>query len=176
MNILDQKLETERLILRILRTDDLQEIEKMHTDPEVMALSGAGGPLDKAQTFKHCCAALGHWLLKGYGLYVLENKTTGDFCGTVGLRDLPDYPCPELNWILPRSQWGHGYALEAAHAVKKQAFEELRFEELYHFIAPENQRSIRLAQKLGATPRKKITATVDGIEQVTDIMYVSRPS
>lgn len=155
MDVLDQKLETERLILRILRVDDIQEVEKMNADPEVMELSGSGRPLDKAETFKHCCTGLGHWMLKGYGMYVLEHKETGDFCGSVGLRYLEDYPCPELSWILPKSKWGNGYAIESARAVKENAFQKLGFEELFHFIDPKNVRSIRLVERLGATPVKK---------------------
>ncbi len=173
--MLDRRLETQRLILRTLESRDIPHFEVMNTDAEVMAMSGAGGPLDKAETFRHSCVSLGHWQLKGYGMYVLEVKATGDFCGSVGLHWRPDYNCAELSWILPRAKWGNGYATEAARAVKDHAFAKSAFTEIYHYIDPENPRSIRVAEKLGATARDKLTKMVDGTEIVTDIVYVLRP-
>lgn len=176
MNTLNQRIETDRLILRVLQPDDIPEIEKMNADPEVMEFSGSRGPLDKAQTLEYCRMNFDHWQLKGYGMYVLEDKKTRSFCGSSGLRYLENYFCPELSWILPKSKWGKGYALEAARAIKEHTFQKLEFHELYHFIDPKNLRSVRLAERLGATPYKEILGVVDNIECVVDIMYVSRPS
>ncbi|HTK85592.1 MAG TPA: GNAT family N-acetyltransferase [Patescibacteria group bacterium] len=171
--MLDQRLETARLILRMVRPADIPALEAMNADPEVMAMSGAGGTLDRAETFKHCCTTLGHWQLKGYGMYVLEEKQTGDFCGSVGLHWRADMQCVELSWILPRAKWSHGYATEAARAVRDHAFAKMDFTELYHFIDPENPRSLRVAEKLGAVRRGEIRTLVDGSERVTDIICVS---
>jgi len=169
---LDQILETKHLILRILQPSDILDMEKMHADPDVMHMSGAGKPLSKEDNQKYCRMLLDHWKDKGYGMYVLEEKETNDFCGLAGLRSLNDYPAPELGWILPKSKWGKAYAIEACRAIKDHAFQKLGVQELYHFIDPANVRSIRLAEKLGAIPFKEIR---DDTNRVTDILYVSRP-
>ena len=171
MNTLDHKLETKRLLLSILECNDTLDIEQMHADPEVMALSGTEHPLSKEETLEYCRKEQKQWQEKGYGIYVLRNKATGHFCGCVGLRYIQDLPDPELCWILPRSEWGKGYAIEATRTIKDHAFKKLNIDTLYHYIDRRNTRSIHLAEKLGAQPLKDIEKTID------DLIYVSnRPS
>ncbi len=63
----------------------------------------------------------------------------------------------ELGWTLAREHWGHGYATEAALAVRDWAYAERGVERIISLIAPDNARSIRVAEKLGAAPEETIS-------------------
>jgi RimJ/RimL family protein N-acetyltransferase len=65
--------------------------------------------------------------------------------------DPPGWPGFELGWGLAKPQWGRGYAIEAARAALRYAFEELRRERVISLIRPANARSIRVAETLGET-------------------------
>jgi RimJ/RimL family protein N-acetyltransferase len=62
----------------------------------------------------------------------------------------PEYPERELGWVILEGFEGKGYAFEAAKLARAYAFETLKFETLVSYIDPDNARSIRLAEKLGA--------------------------
>ena len=71
---------------------------------------------------------------------------------------------PELGWRLARSAWGRGLATEAASAARDDAFKRLALPELISIIHPENERSKRVAVKLGMRMRGEITNPVFGID------------
>ncbi len=66
----------------------------------------------------------------------------------------------ELGWALVRSAWGNGYAMEAAQAVKSWCHRDRGIERLVSLIAPDNLRSQRVAEKLGARLEERIQTTV----------------
>jgi RimJ/RimL family protein N-acetyltransferase len=102
------------------------------------------------QPYATMCAFLGHWALRGYGMWALEQRTTGTLLGRVGYLDPPDCPGFELGWLLAREHWGHGYAREAAAAALRHAFEVLQRDRVISLIRPANQRSIAVAEAIGA--------------------------
>ena len=63
----------------------------------------------------------------------------------------------ELGWALARAAWGHGYATEAARAVRAWAYAERGVERLISLIDPRNVRSVRVADKLGAEPERLVS-------------------
>jgi RimJ/RimL family protein N-acetyltransferase len=71
---------------------------------------------------------------------------------------------PELGWRLGRSGWGRGLATEAAIAARDDAFDRVALPEIISIIHPENQRSQRVAVKLGMQRRRRIENPVIGIE------------
>jgi RimJ/RimL family protein N-acetyltransferase len=95
-------------------------------------------------------AALGHWVLRGYGMYAVEEKATGVFIGRIGLINPEGWPGLEAGWLLGRQHWGRGYATEGAKAVVRMAYESVGATHLISLIRPENLASIRVAEKLGA--------------------------
>ena len=66
----------------------------------------------------------------------------------------------ELGWALVRRAWGYGYATEAAEAVKSWCYEQRGIEHLVSLIAPDNVRSQRVAEKLGAQREEQIQTAV----------------
>ena len=141
-------LTTERLTLRGWREDDLDAYAAIAADPEVMRFMG--GPLDRADTWRQIAVFVGHWELRGHGLWVVERE--GELIGRVGLLRPEGWPGLEVGWLLGREAWGHGYATEAARAAVDYAWRELGADELISLIAPENLPSQRVAERLGMRP------------------------
>src|SRR5262249_49874037 len=87
------------------------------------------------------------WTLRGYGMWVVEELGSGAFVGRVGLHYPEGWPEPEVAWALASAYWGRGYALEAATAALRIAFETLGWSRAISLIAPLNLRSIRLTER-----------------------------
>ena len=92
---------------------------------------------------------VGHWALRGYGMWAVQELESGAFIGRVGLHYPEGWPERELAWALARAYWGRGYAFEAATAALRIAFDTLGWSRAVSLIAPANLRSIRLAERLG---------------------------
>ena len=144
-------LETPRLLLRKLRESDWEPYAAMCADPEVMRYLGAGAILSRDDAWRSISSMLGHWQLRGYGMWALESKETGEFLGRAGFLDPPGWPGFELGWVLAKPHWGHGYAIEAARVALRHAFDVLRKDRVISLIRSANARSIRVAEALGET-------------------------
>lgn len=142
-------LETERLRLREICPDDVEAYCALCADAEVMRHLG-GQPWDEQTAWRHLAMLIGHWTLRGYGSWAVEEKASGDFLGRVGFIHPAGWPEFEMGWALARASWGRGFATEAASAAKRYAFEEMGRSEFISLIAPGNVASQRVAQKLGA--------------------------
>lgn len=143
-------IETDRLILRAFREDDLDAYAEMGQDPEVMAfLSADGSLLTRADAWRQMAMFLGHWELRGFGTWAVEERATGAFVGRVGLHFPEGWPDRELGWTIARGFWGRGYASEAARAAIGHAFGPLGWTHLVSLIHQGNQRSALLAERLG---------------------------
>lgn len=143
-------IRTDRLILRPFQESDLDGYAALSADPEVMRYIGVGRTLSREESWRSMAMLLGHWQLRGYGLWAVERQATGEFIGRVGLWNPAGWPGLEVGWALQRSFWGQGYATEAAIASVNYAFDVLQQSQLISLIRPENAASIRLAQRLGA--------------------------
>lgn len=150
------ELETERLRLRAIRLDDLDGFARMYADPEVMRFLENGLPLDRAAAFRSMSVHLGHWQLRGYGQWALEERATGAFVGRAGLWQPEGWPGLEVGWALERGAWGHGYATEAGRAAIGYAFDVLGADEVISVIRPANTGSIRVAERLGETYQRTV--------------------
>jgi len=122
----------------------------MTADPEVMQYMGMGKPNTSDMAWRSMAAMLGHWELLGYGLWALALRD-GPLVGHVGYIDVPGWPGFELAWMLGREHWGQGYAFEAAATALQLAQAQLGRDRIISLIRPGNARSIRLAEKLGAS-------------------------
>jgi RimJ/RimL family protein N-acetyltransferase len=166
MNI---RLETDRLVLRPPRLDDAAGAADYLADPEVMRYLG-GETVPRAHAPSVVQNWLDRWEANGFGHFAIERREDGCFLGRVAiivwdtrewrhttLADAGEYAQPELGWTLARAHWGNGYATEAARAVRYWARRECRIERLISLIHPDNLRSQRVAQRLGAQPAETVT-------------------
>jgi RimJ/RimL family protein N-acetyltransferase len=141
-------LRTARLELRAFRPTDIDAWAAMEADPEVRRYRG-NNPRTRQQAWSTMETSLGQWALRGYGLFALEQED-GRFVGFAGVLHPTDWPEAELSYSLARAYWGRGLAVEAARAARDWAVARHGFTRLASFILPENARSIRVAEKLGA--------------------------
>jgi RimJ/RimL family protein N-acetyltransferase len=147
-------LGTDRLRLRAPRREDEEAFIGMLLDEDVSRF--VFGPFDRSSAWRSFAASIGHWALLGYGQFIVERLDTGTFAGRVGLVNMPGWPALEIAWTLDRSAWGKGYAVEAAEAVRHHAIETLTPQRLISLVDPHNIRSVRVAERLGASPVERI--------------------
>jgi RimJ/RimL family protein N-acetyltransferase len=142
-------IETDRLCLRRVTVDDIEELVEIHADPAIMRFMGAW---DRARALEWLARVDRNWQKRGYGRFVITDRGSGRLLGRTGLMFLPEFSETELGWTLRREAWGHGYATEAAGACANWAFGELEIPYLTSLIEPGNERSIRVASRLGMAP------------------------
>lgn len=140
-------LETERLRLRAFRLSDFEGYAAMCGDPEVTRYLMTR--FDREQAWRHLAFLIGHWVLRGFGMWAVEERATGVFVGRIGFAEPEGWPGFELAWTLARPFWGRGYATEGARAALAHAFTVLQRDRVISLIHPENQASIRVAERLG---------------------------
>jgi len=128
----------------------------MCADPEVVRFLGDGKTLSRTDAWRHIAVFLGTWQLRGYGTWAVEEKVSGRFVGRVGYIHPEGWPGIELAWALSRPFWGRGLASEAARACLDHGFRSNGFDHVIHLIHPQNQRSIAVAEKLGAKRESSI--------------------
>lgn len=155
------RLETERLLLRGWEERDLDAYAAMTADPEVMRYMGRG-PFNRDEAWREIALYLGHFELRGYTHWALELRDTGELVGRCGPWRPEGWPGLEVGWLLGREHWGKGYASEAAAAALDYAWRELRADRVISLVHPDNERSARVARRLGGEPDG--TATVVGSE------------
>jgi RimJ/RimL family protein N-acetyltransferase len=141
-------LETERLRLRAWREEDHNPYADFCANEATAGFMG--GVCSREDAWRRMAVFLGHWHLRGYGNWVLEDKASGDWVGYSGLWRPDGWPEPEVMWGLAVDAQGRGYATEAAQRARAFAYDELGWTTVISCIAPENLPSQRVAQRLGA--------------------------
>lgn len=143
-------LETDRLILRPFTLPDFDAFAAMSADPRVMKfLAIDGKPMSRFDAWRALAGIVGHWTLRGFGLFAIEERASGRFVGRAGPWEPEGWPDFEIGWALRSECWGRGYATEAVKRCIEYAFTELDRSHLSSFIAPENTRSIHVAERVG---------------------------
>jgi RimJ/RimL family protein N-acetyltransferase len=112
-------IETERLILRPWQAADIAANTQMLSDPGTARFIT---PDRKAVTeelmgWRNAAVISGHWALYGFGMFAVEEKSSGQYAGRVGPWFPPTWPGFEVGWGIARELRGQGYAVEAARAA-----------------------------------------------------------
>ena len=146
-------LQTERLILRDWRDEDLEPFAALNADPAVMEWFPA--VLSRAESDAAAERIRAELAERGFGLGAVEAPGVAPFLGFAGL-SVPRFeahfaPCVEIGWRLARAHWGRGYAAEAARAALAFGLERLALPEIVSFTAVGNAKSRRVMEKLGMT-------------------------
>ncbi len=153
-------IETERLIMREFREEtDFEPYAQFYGSDLTRYY---GGPLDRSSAWRAAAAMMGHWVIRGYGAWAVEEKSTGDFCGIVGLWFPEGWPEREITWGIVEQKQGLGIAAEAAVRARSYAYETLGWTSVYSCISVDNDPSIRLAEKLGATLDREVESNARG--------------
>jgi RimJ/RimL family protein N-acetyltransferase len=150
-------IETERLSLRPFREADVAALFELLQEPDVFRFIGDRREPTLQETWRAVAGWLGHWAMRGYGQWAIEERGSGRLIGRAGIINPAEWPGPEVGYLLGRQWWGRGYATEAAAATMSWGFRELAFDELISLIDPENHRSIAVATRLGESRRGETT-------------------
>ena len=137
----------ERVILRPHRASDLDRMAALYQSDRAAWI---GGHQNRTIVWRWLGYDVGQWGLTGFGSWAIDELKTGAFAGQVGLNKPDNFPEIELGWLLFDGYEGRGLAQDAAILARCFAFETLGLDSLVSYIDPNNQRSIRLAEKLGA--------------------------
>jgi RimJ/RimL family protein N-acetyltransferase len=146
-------LETERLILRPFGEPDVEPMFHMLQDLDVVHYVGDRHVPTRQETWRMVAGWLGHWTLRGYGQWAIEERESGQLVGRAGIINPADWPGPEVGYLLGKAWWGRGYATEGARAAMDWGFGEIGFADLLSLIDPANRRSIAVATRLGESAR-----------------------
>jgi RimJ/RimL family protein N-acetyltransferase len=149
MTVIVPELCTDRLLLRGFRPHDFEPFARIVSDPEVVRYLDDGAPISREECWRGIALFIGHWQLRGYGWWAVEDRRSGDFLGRIGLYNPEGWPGIEVGWLLRRDAWGEGLATEGAAAALAFAFDVVRADHVISLIDPRNSRSIRVAEKLG---------------------------
>lgn len=147
-------LTTPRLILRGHCIDDFAEGAALWADPAVTRFVG-GQPFTREECWARLLRHIGHWSMLDYGFWAIFEKASGRFIGEAGLADFkrdidtPMNGSPEIGWALGVAFHGKGLATEAVQAVTAWADQRFQGGRTVCLINPDNQPSIRVAQKCG---------------------------
>ena len=165
-------LETERLIMRAWRESDLDAYAAMMGHEDIGRF--LGGPLSRPDAWRSLAGMLGHWVLRGYGLWAVDRKSDGALVGRVGLINPEGWPALEVGWTLARPYWGQGYATEAARAALRHAFAITDLAQMISLIHPENRASQKVAERLGEVKGGRTTVYFNGKTHEAEMWTVGR--
>lgn len=147
-----ERFTTARFAAERLCFDHFSEINRLHTDPQVLkTLSADGKPLSEDATREHLRQVVEHWQQHGFGFWLFRRKTDGQFIGRGGLKvyqiDLGEVI--GLAFAVMSDFWGQGFATEMAEAGLQSGFEQFGFPEIASWTLPTNTASQRIMEKLG---------------------------
>lgn len=141
-------LTTDRLILRGPTRADFDAFAEMMASDRAKYM---GGPMDRAEAWRIFAVCAAGWPLDGFGNWIITDRETGTFLGDVGTTFPIRFPEPELGWTLIAEAEGKGYAREAATAARDWYWANTEARSVVSYLHPQNDRSIALAKRLGAT-------------------------
>ena len=144
-------VETERLVLRPFRDDDVDAYFAVHDTREVRASLHLPDSFDREEAWKHLALWNGQWTLRRSGQWAVELKATGELIGRAGThRPLrAGWPGLEVGWTMHPAHWGNGYATEAARALVDLFFKTGNQDELLFSVLSINEGSRRVIEKCG---------------------------
>ncbi|WP_109465986.1 GNAT family N-acetyltransferase [Albibacillus kandeliae] len=154
-------IETRRLSLRGPEPQDYPDFKATFASYRSRFM---GGPLNAYEAWMLYAAEIGHWEIRGFGMWMIRDRATDETYGMAGGWQPARWPEREIAWIIWPDKAGKGYALEATHAVRGYFYRN-GWETAVSYIDPKNLDSIRLAERLGARKDPE-AATIDGNDAV----------
>ena len=146
------ELETARLSLRPFRPEDLEDLDRIYSDPEVMRFMG---PTSMEATEAQLRRLVEGWERDGISQWAAIDRATGALIGRIGLlchHDWREERDPiEVGWLLDRPYWGKGLATEGGLASIRYGFQALDRDHIISITRPENLASRRVMEKCGLT-------------------------
>lgn len=143
------RIETARLCLRPLVADDLDDLHRLFTLPDVRRYLWDDVVIERARTREVLEASLESFAKRGFGQCALLPREEPTLVGFCGLRPFGEASEIEVLYALHPDRWGRGLATEAAAAMLRWAFEEHGLPRVFGGVDPPNVASLRVLEKLG---------------------------
>ena len=141
------RIETERLVLRHWRQDDVDALLAISADPEVARWLSPATRADVAATIERYAHS---WETLGFGRWAVDDRHSGRLVGRVGVMRQPAWTGSdvkdEIGWMIDRSRWGEGIATEAARAALEDVFARVGLPAVVSFTLPDNIASRRVME------------------------------
>ncbi|MBD5543229.1 MAG: GNAT family N-acetyltransferase [Lachnospiraceae bacterium] len=156
-------LDTPRCRVREMTLKDLDDLYKIYEDPSITRyMEGLYEDREKeaAYTEDYIKSVYGFY---GHGLWIVEEKLTGQIIGRAGISHREEYHEPELGYVIGKPYQNQGYATEVCKAIIQYGKEEIGFSHFNAFVHKENLPSVRICEKCGLV--RKGTAEI-GDEQL----------
>ena len=167
-------IETERLAMRYLRPDDLDDFHALTSDPEINRYMDDGQPLSRENTARWIEVSLANYEARGYGCFAVTPKGEDRMIGFAGFARPADRPgVTEIIYAFPKILWGQGYATEVARGLIEYGLTRAGLDRLEATVDPANEPSKRVLLKAGMTYDGR-RPNDDGTE--TDYFSVERSS
>ncbi len=167
------RLQTDRLTLRAFREEDFEAWAAIMGDGDVMTFLG-GKPMARSDAWRAMAMTLGHWALRGYGMWAVERKADGALMGRVGLLHPEGWTGLEVGWTLGKPFWGQGYATEAAASALRYAFLTQAVDRVVSNIDAGNKASQAVALRLGESKGAPAELCIGGARFIVDVWSISR--
>jgi len=158
-------LETDRLVLRQLSTLDADFILDLLNQPSFLHYIGDRGvrTIQDAENYLRKGPMESYGRL-GFGLFMVELKDDQvpiGMCGLIKREALQDV---DIGFAFLPHYWSKGVAFEAASAVMTYGRDVLTLDRIVAIVSPDNERSIRLLEKIGLKFEKLLKWQEDGTE------------
>jgi ribosomal-protein-alanine N-acetyltransferase len=150
------EIETERLLLRLFRPQDLDEVSRILGDTLVTRYLNGGKPMPRERVEIFLKRSREFWDAHGFGQFALVHKEAGRLVGYCGFTFLDETCEVELFYGLARERWNQGLVTEAAKACLRFAFEETTLERIVAIAEHANVGSHRVMEKAGMRYEKEV--------------------
>jgi RimJ/RimL family protein N-acetyltransferase len=159
------EIQTQRLVMERPRQEHFEGWATLSADDETMRSLAREGGLTREAAWRDFAMMVGHWQLRGFGMFAVIERETGELVGRVGPWFPEGWPHLEVGWTLDPRFRGRGYATEAARASVRYAFDELDADHVIHLIADDNDASAAVAERIGAHLEGRATILGEDVRQ-----------
>ena len=156
------ELRSPRLLLRAPGEEDFPTYMAFYADAD--ASHFYGGPMSSSNAWKQLAMEVGHWTLKGYGMWSIETLSSSEMIGGCGFWWPSGWPRPELTWWLVKSAQGKGFATEASISAINYAYQKLDWHSVETHLDDDNEAARKLVLRLGGSILTRETFP-DGIDR-----------
>ncbi len=141
--------ESERLICRRWLASDFDTIFQVYSDLEVARWIEDGSPITEEESRAWLDVTARNYSKRGYGMFALQDKDSGDVAGFVGLVHPAGQIDAEIKYAFYQTHWGRGLASEVVRATVAYGAATHGLTKIVATVAPENKASQRVLEKAG---------------------------
>lgn len=142
-------LRTNNLLVREVTLEDIDRLYEIYSDEDVVRYIENLYETKEEEIIYTKDYIINQYRFYEYGMWIVEEIDSKKIIGRAGIFDRPNQDSQEMGFVFDKSYWGKGYAYECLNAIINYAHEELGIENLLAHAISENERSIKLLNKLG---------------------------